>query len=63
MSVYVAVETIPASHRNLWEEKPMGKFNPITCATALCFMATAAIADGHATTWVLDPALSNISFG
>ncbi|MEM7472190.1 MAG: YceI family protein [Pseudomonadota bacterium] len=41
----------------------MGNFTPITLATALCLTATSVFADGHAKSWVLDPALSNVSFG
>ena len=41
----------------------MGKFKAITLAGALTLVASAAFADGHAKSWVLDKALSNVSFG
>ncbi|MCY4178793.1 MAG: YceI family protein [Litoreibacter sp.] len=41
----------------------MGKFKSITLAGTLSLMAAAAWADGHAKSWTLDPALSNVSFG
>lgn len=41
----------------------MRNFKSIITATAMSVFATSALADGHAKAWVLDPALSNISFG
>lgn len=41
----------------------MNKFKSITIAAALLMGTSGAWADGHATSWSLEPALSNISFG
>lgn len=41
----------------------MCKFKNFAAAVALSTLATVSYADGHATAWTLDPALSNVSFG
>ena len=41
----------------------MKEFKTVIAAAIVATGMTAAYADGHATSWTLDPALSNVSFG
>lgn len=41
----------------------MCKFKAIATAVVFSTLASTSYADGHATNWTLDPAMSNVSFG